>query len=116
MKTKLTLCGIICIVALIAWAENANDVIKVVSFATVPELVGTNLSARTFVFSGYKSRTTVNTGKIWIQRSSGNNAGGFPVSPGQTVSVTIDNAKARQMDFWIDVETDDDGVICTLIQ
>jgi|GEM_PF-6437412 len=97
-------------------ADNPNEGFKIVATNTVPELVGTNLSAKTFVFWGRKQGHTNNTGIVWIQRTSTNGFGGMPIYPGQKLSITVDTVRARQVDFYCGVETSGDGVVWQLFQ
>jgi len=95
------------------WAAT-NPILVIVSNPAVPVRVGTDLTAKTFVFVGMKG-TTNNTGRVWIQVNPTNAVGGIPLLAGQVISVTVPS-NARATDFWIGAETTNDGCTVTLFQ
>ncbi len=97
-------------------ADNPKEGFKIVTTNTVPELIFTNMSAKTFVFWGRKGGHTNNTGIVWIQFAATSSSGGFPVYPGQMLKITVDTVRARQMDFYAGVDTSGDGVVWQLFQ
>lgn len=108
-------------VALAVWAaENQTQFQKTVSSSTVPELLaptGTT-AAKSFVFIGVKAARTLNTSTVWLQMNNSTNdgIGAIPLSPGQVLTVPVDSVRPRIVDWYIDVETNGDGVGCKLIQ
>lgn len=81
---------------------------------TVPVVLGTNtLHFKSVMFQGLKAAHTTNTGTVWIQFSSTNDAGGFKLPAGGSVLVTSTRA-LDAADFWIDSETSGDGVVAMI--
>jgi len=98
------------------WAAipESNPILVIVPNPAVPLKLGTDLAAKTFVFVGCKGVTN-NSGRVWIQTNPTNNIGGIPLQAGQVISVTVPNEN-RVTDFWIGVETTNDGCTVTLFQ
>lgn len=112
MKRIISALLIILTAAFIAWAQQPTEIVKVVASTTVPELLGTNLLARTWIFSGCKAARTNNTGRVWICRNPTNDSAGIPLAAGATVTIILPYSEIQ---WWIDVETAGDGVTCLLI-
>lgn len=121
MKKLFALLACLALGALLIWAaENQTQFQKTVSSSSVPELLaptGTT-SAKSFIFIGVKAARTLNTSTVWLQMNNSTNdgIGAIPLSPGQVLTVPVDNIRPRIVDWYIDVETNGDGVGCKLIQ
>lgn len=87
---------------------------KTVSDAAVPEAIGTNATTRfkTWVFFGMKDSRTVNTGTVYIQSSTTNDAIGYRLTTGGVVTFEDERGRGWTAADWaIDVVTADDGVV-----
>ena len=94
------------------WA--ANDTLIVINpTPLIPVQIGTNLTARTYVFVGAKG-TTNNTGTVWIRLSSStNDVGGIPQAAGAVYTLPV--ATVHVQDFWVKVGTTNDGVTVLMV-
>jgi len=111
-----------------ALAASINERIVTASDPAVPVRLSTNeCVAKTFVFIGNKSARVANTGTVWIQTSSTNDAPGIKLLSGQTISLTggTGSLTGRGADgtggldlrqFWVDVEMANDGVVVLVLQ
>lgn len=121
MKKLLMVVACVLIGALIAWAQELQtQFLKTVALTTVPEILAPagTVKARTFIFIGLNAAHTTNTSPVWLQmNNSTNNAiGAIPLWPGERIAITVDSVTPRTVDWYIDVETTNDGVSCKIIQ
>jgi hypothetical protein len=92
-----------------------TQIIKTVASSSTPEILGgTEASFRTIVFIGNKAARVANLGRVWIQLTSTNDSGAIPLQPSQVISFTADKNFLPQ-DFWIDVETNGDGIVAVFM-
>lgn len=100
-------------------AIGTTEIIKTNSSTSVPAQLTTNetIRCKTIVFTAYKSARVANTGSVWIQyNNSTNDNAGIKLLSGQTLSITAGSGGMLASDFWIDVESANDGVVAVLFQ
>jgi hypothetical protein len=95
------------------------SVVKTVTTNTVPEqLTTTEYWGHTVTFLGMKATRTNNTGTVYVQWNSTNQGSGIPLLPGAVLSITMPDEKKKGIcatNFYIDVETDGDGVVAFIM-
>lgn len=94
--------------------QQFGSIIKTVSATGTPEALGSGaIRAHSITFLGLKAARTDNTGKVWISPNSGNDTAAIPLDPGDTVTFTAnaDDDYFTDAQFYIDVETNGDGVV-----
>lgn len=97
------------LLAIAVWAA-PDPIIVINPTPLIPVQIGTNLSARTYVFVGAKG-TTNNTSTVWIRLSSStNDVGGIPLAAGATY--TLPMLTVHIQDFYVKVGTTNDGITC----
>lgn len=90
-----------------------TQLIKLVALTTVPEAVAVNGTFfKTALFIGNKAARTANTGKVWIGVTAGD--GTQPIGLDAGAQRTIEAPEGQKYDlndFYVDVETANDGVL-----
>ena len=121
-KTLVALAAAIAILGAIATAFGQQwsvSITKTVTTNSVPEqLTTTEYWGHTVTFLGMKATRTNNTGTVYVQWNSTNQGSGIPLLPGATLSITMPDARKQGIcltNFWIDVETDGDGVVAFIM-
>jgi hypothetical protein len=106
------------LIAGICLAFSPADWIVTSANPATPIQLATNESirARTLVFIGNKAARTVNAGTVWIQCNSTNDSPGIKLLSGQTISLTAGPGGFDLTNFWVDVETTNDGVTVMILQ
>lgn len=92
-------------------ATTLTQAYKTVASTSVPEAVGTGL-VESLTLTAQKSRTTANTGNVWIGFSATNDTQLRLLTPGDSVTyVAVDGKKINLAAIFIDVATNGDGVL-----
>ena len=91
-----------------------QQIIKTVADSGTPEAI-TSTSPTYFVYAifiGRKAARTANTGNIWLGITSGDNTQPIRLVPGQEKTIEAPPSKQFNLsDWYVDVETNGDGVI-----
>lgn len=113
MKKFLALILIAATTVVYGAAYLPQPIVKTVASTSVPEALGAEtVEFESVIFIGYKTSRTANTGRVWIQQTTTNDAPGVPIVSGGTASFTAPPGKAFTANsFYIDVENAGDGVV-----
>jgi len=117
MKKHLVMTVMALLGAALVLGEGITELVIGGGDPAVPQPLATNeIRGKTLVFIGNKSARVPNAGTVWIQASRTNDAPGIKLLSGQTISLTggANGLDARQ--FWVDVETTNDGVVVLILQ
>jgi hypothetical protein len=94
-------------------AATITQGLKTVSASGTPEALGSGM-VESVAIRPKKTRTTANTGNVWVQNANTNDlAGGWELAPtdGPIVITAPAGKKVNLAAIFIDVATNDDGVI-----
>lgn len=86
---------------------------KTVAATGTPEALGADtVEFTTITFVGKKAARTSNTSTVYVQFVSSNDAPGIPITSGDVKTVNAPTGKVfNASQFYIDVETNGDGVL-----
>jgi hypothetical protein len=94
--------------------------VKTVASTGTPEVVGTNATTfKSITFLPYNAARALNTGRVWIQFTSTNGDEGIPLGNTEGNSITFTAPEGKHYDlsqFYVDVETNADGVMYIIQQ
>lgn len=124
-KRTLAICAVLLsAVVASAAALTFSTLSKVTAEANVAvQLTTTSTEVLGVTFIGMKAARTNNTGTVYVQVTNTTNAIGYPIAPGQTLTISGDPtgyqgryAPVNLTNFWIEAPNAGDGVQVVYIQ